>query len=390
MMTTLPMSSMPFSDQERVLYIGLMSGTSLDGVDSVLIDFSAPRWKIVGAFSLPMPTPLRELFLALQQPGQNELHIEALAANALARLYAQCVDALLANVQIHPAHIAALGAHGQTVRHQPGLYDGVGYTRQVINSALLAELSGIDVISDFRSRDIAARGQGAPLVPGFHAHMFASPQETRVVCNIGGVANLTVLPIDSANNPKSIIGFDCGPGNILLDYYAQTYLGKPYDEEGCWAASGHLDAAFLAQLMSESFFKQTPPKSTGRDLFNASWLEKQCDIFGKTPSPVDMQTTLAHCTVQAIAQAAQSYGGDARTLILCGGGAHNTYLVKLLQQALSGWSVMLSDALGVPTQEVEAGAFAWLAWCFMRRAAGNLPGVTGAAGPRVLGAHYPR
>ena len=389
-MTTLPMTSTQSSDQERSLYIGLMSGTSLDGVDSVLLDFSASRWQVIGAFSLPMPTALRELFLSLQQSGYNELHFEALAANALARLYAQCVSELLAGVQVHPAQITALGAHGQTVRHQPGLHDGVGYTRQVINSALLAELSGIDVISDFRSRDIAARGQGAPLVPGFHAHMFASAQEARVVCNIGGVANLTVLPIDSATNPKSIIGFDCGPGNILLDYYAQTYLGKPYDEEGCWAASGQLDTAFLAQLMSESFFKQAPPKSTGRDLFNASWLEKQCDILGKTPSPIDMQATLAHCTAQAIAQAAQSYGGDAHTLILCGGGARNIYLVKLLQQALSGWSVMLSDELGVPTQEVEASAFAWLAWCFMRRAAGNLPSVTGAAGPRVLGAHYPR
>lgn len=389
-MTTLPIRSTQSSNQERVLYIGLMSGTSLDGVDSVLLDFSAPCWQIVGAFSLPMPTKLRELFLSLQQPGHNELHLEALAANALARLYAECVSELLANVHVHPAQIIALGAHGQTVRHQPGLHDGVGYTRQVINSALLAELSGIDVISDFRNRDVAAGGQGAPLVPGFHARMFASEQEARVVCNIGGIANLTILPVDSATNPKSIIGFDCGPGNILLDYCAQKHLGKPYDENGCWAASGRLDAAFLAQLMSEHFFKKTPPKSTGRDLFNSTWLEKQCHLFGTTPVPVDMQTTLTHCTAQAIAQAAQSYGGDARTLILCGGGARNVYLVKLLQQALPDWLVMLSDALGLPIQEVEAGAFAWLAWCFMRGVAGNLPGATGARGPRVLGAHYPR
>lgn len=371
-------------------YLGLMSGTSLDGVDGVLIAIDQSRFTILSKATLSFPSSLRDELLALQHTSHNELHREALAANALTRLYADCAKEILIDANMAATQIHALGAHGQTIRHQPGLYDHIGYTRQTLAPALLAELTGIDVIADFRSRDIAAHGQGAPLAPAFHQYAFASPQETCIVCNIGGIANLTVLPSDCLNYPEKILGFDCGPGNVLLDYWAHKHLGTAYDNQGDWAASGTLHPKLLDVLNREKFLQQMPPKSTGRDLFNENWLINQCHGLNlSTIKPEDVQATLTYFTAQCIAQAAIRHGHAAQRLIVCGGGALNRHLMNLLREMLSNWQILPTDAFGIAAKDVEACAFAWLAWRFVHRLPGNLPSATGARGPRILGALYP-
>ena len=250
-------------------YIGLMSGTSLDGVDAVLVEFggAAQAIQVCGHASQAFSAALRSDLLALNQPGENELHRACLAANGVSDTYAQVTLALLEKTGQKPTSIRALGAHGQTVRHRPGEFDGRGYTVQLLNGALLAELSSMDVVCDFRSRDVAAGGQGAPLVPGFHAAVFNQQGMPQAILNLGGMANLSIMPGDGG-----VRGFDCGPGNVLLDLFAERHLGKAFDDNGAWAATGTVSAALLAQLMEEAFFHRQPPKSTGRDLFNGQWL----------------------------------------------------------------------------------------------------------------------
>ncbi|MBY4898927.1 anhydro-N-acetylmuramic acid kinase [Cupriavidus sp. AU9028] len=370
-------------------YIGLMSGTSMDGVDGVLVDFAGASPAVLAAVHQPFPDALREAFGALQQPGEDEIHREALAANALAHVYADCVKALLGAARLCAGDIIAIGAHGQTIRHRPGRYDGIGYTRQSQHPALLAELSGIDVIADFRSRDIAAGGQGAPLVPALHRALFAAPGEVRVVCNLGGISNISILPpLQGDAGQGTVLGFDCGPANALLDHWIEAHQGLPYDANGDWAASGQVDAALLDVLLAEPYFALPPPKSTGRDLFHPQWLR---DKLGDTPRrPQDVQATLAALTAEAIARDIRRHAPEARRLMLCGGGAHNGYVRTRLAQALPGVTVETTAQHGVPVSQVEALAFAWLARQFMLRVPGNLASVTGAAGPRVLGALYPR
>ena len=370
-------------------YIGLMSGTSMDGADGVLVDLSGPRPVVRAAAHEPFPPALREAFGALQQPGDDEIHREAMAANALARVYAACVATLLRMGQTSAGAVTAIGAHGQTIRHRPGQYDGIGYTRQSQHPALLAELTGIDVVADFRSRDIAAGGQGAPLVPALHAALFGAPDETRVICNIGGISNISIVPAAETRRPVS--GFDCGPGNALLDDWVQRHRGVPFDEDGQWAASGRPDAALLARCLDEPYFRMPPPKSTGRDLFHRHWLQNCLDASGaRVPAPVDVQATLAVLTAEAIARDVRRHAADARRLIVCGGGARNGFVMRQLALALPGVAVQTTDDFGVPVSQVEAIAFAWLARQCVHRAPGNVPTVTGAAGPRVLGAIYPR
>ncbi|MDF3887459.1 anhydro-N-acetylmuramic acid kinase [Cupriavidus basilensis] len=372
-------------------FIGIMSGTSMDGADGVLVDFSGPRPAVLAAAHQPFPAELREAFAALQQPGDDEIHREALAANGLARVYAACVATLLRDAGMAPSAIAAIGAHGQTVRHRPGLYDGVGYTRQSQQPALLAELAGIDVVADFRSRDVAAGGQGAPLVPALHQALFGDAAETRVACNIGGISNISVLPAAGESDAaRPVTGFDCGPGNVLLDYWIDRHLGRPYDADGAWGTSGKVDQALLARLLAEPYFSVAPPKSTGRDLFHPAWLESHLARLGQPLDPADVQATLAALTAEAIARDVRAYAPDAMRLIVCGGGARNRFVMALLARALPGVTVQSSDDLGVPVSQVEGIAFAWLARQMLRRAPGNVPTVTGAAGPRVLGALYPR
>ncbi|MGT2454667.1 anhydro-N-acetylmuramic acid kinase [Cupriavidus basilensis] len=372
-------------------FIGIMSGTSMDGADGVLVDFSGPRPAVLAAAHQPFPAELREAFAALQQPGDDEIHREALAANGLARVYAACVATLLRDAGMAPSAIAAIGAHGQTVRHRPGLYDGIGYTRQSQQPALLAELAGIDVVADFRSRDVAAGGQGAPLVPALHQALFGDAAETRVACNIGGISNISVLPAAGESDAaRPVTGFDCGPGNVLLDYWIDRHLGRPYDADGAWGTSGKVDQALLARLLAEPYFSVAPPKSTGRDLFHPAWLESHLARLGQPLDPADVQATLAALTAEAIARDVRAYAPDAMRLIVCGGGARNRFVMALLARALPGVTVQSSDDLGVPVSQVEGIAFAWLARQMLRRAPGNVPTVTGAAGPRVLGALYPR
>ncbi|MBW8896577.1 MAG: anhydro-N-acetylmuramic acid kinase [Massilia sp.] len=361
------------------LYIGLMSGTSLDGVDGVLADFSGRGIRTLDAAFTPFPAGLRAELMALQAASANELEREALAANALARCYAECVKSL---VVAAPGPIRAVAVHGQTIRHRPEL----GFTRQTNNPALLAELCGIDVIADFRSRDVAAGGQGAPLVPAFHEARFGKRGQVRVVVNIGGIGNISVLHGDGR-----VRGYDTGPGNVLMDLWIARHRNEAYDQDGAWAATGRVDDDLLGLLLDEPYFRQPPPKSTGRDLFHAAWLDAK---LARRPglAPADVQATLTRLTAVSIARAieAETSAQPAQAVYVCGGGAYNGVLLRDIAAALGGRiPVASTDTLGVAPNRVEALAFAWLGYRFLRRQPGNLPAVTGAAGPRILGALYP-
>lgn len=367
--------------------IGLMSGTSLDGVDGVLVDF-AEGTQVLWHASRGFDAALRAELLALNTPdGRDELHRAALAANALARSYAEVVRELLQATGMAPAQIAAIGAHGQTVRHRPQMFDGTGYTLQLNSPALLAELSGVAVVADLRSRDVAAGGQGAPLVPAFHQGVFGRPGETVLVLNIGGIANLSVLAGDG-----TVLGFDCGPGNALMDGWCQAHTGQPYDDGGQWAATGQVLPALLDRLLAEPFLQQPPPKSTGRDLFHADWLAGHLSASATSPAnarPADVQATLTEFTARACAGAVQRFGHGGGELLVCGGGAFNTQLMQRIAALLPGVAVDTTAARGLPPQQVEAAAFAWLARQALLGLPGNLPAVTGARGPRILGAIHP-
>ncbi len=361
------------------VYIGLMSGTSLDGADGVLVDFSSPKIRVLASATRAFSSDFRTELLALNSPSSNELHRAALAANQLAGVYAAVVAALLDQTQLTPKDVRAIGAHGQTVRHQPAQ----GYTTQLNSPALLAERTGIDVVADFRSRDVAAGGQGAPLVPAFHQSVFGQPDQTTMVLNIGGISNLSVLP---ATGP--VLGFDCGPGNALMDAWVAQHTGQRFDDGGQWAASGKLIPELLASLLDEPYLALPPPKSTGRDLFSLTWLAAKLAPFA-AHRPVDVQNTLTEFTAKACITGASSYLNNSKELIVCGGGAFNVYLMQRLQAGLPSLKVTSSDVHGLPPLQVESAAFAWLARQTVRRLPGNLPSVTGAAGLRVLGAIYP-
>jgi anhydro-N-acetylmuramic acid kinase len=367
------------------LYLGLMSGTSLDGIDAVLVDLAGAGLRLLGHRRGEFPVALRAELAALQAPGADELHRAALAAQLLARAYAATLAELLQDCAVPAAQVRAAGVHGQTLRHRPE----AGYTLQLNAPALLAELTGIDVVADFRSRDVAAGGQGAPLVPAFHDALFRAAQG-RAVVNIGGIANLTGLP--PAASPLPVIGFDCGPGNVLLDAWHAQHRGGGFDADGAWAAQGQVDAGLLAALCREPYFGLPPPKSTGRDLFNAAWLSaclKSHDPAARIAA-VDVQATLTRLTAWGIAEALRRHWPRAGEVIVCGGGAYNACLLRLLAQECAPLPVRSSASLGVAPEHVEALAFAWLAREHLARRSGNLPSVTGAAGERVLGALYPR
>ncbi|MFN3885742.1 MAG: anhydro-N-acetylmuramic acid kinase [Aquabacterium sp.] len=369
------------------LYIGLMSGTSLDGVDGVLMRHEQGTWSTLTHAHRPLPPPLRQALLDLNTPGHDELHRSAEAAQALVVLYAAVVHALCTEAEVLPTEVRAIGAHGQTVRHRPDL----AYTWQLNNPALLAELTGIDVVAEFRTRDIAAGGQGAPLVPAFHQALFGQPDRTVAVLNIGGMANVSIL-----RPGQDPLGFDCGPGNALLDLWCETQTGHAYDANGEWGAMGSVREDWLTDALAEPFFSLPPPKSTGRDLFNPGWLARWLAPHGLTDGPLgdaevarDVQATLCELTARSAALALQQHAPDATEVVVCGGGALNGDLMRRLGEQLPGVRVGRSDAHGLDVMQVEAAAFAWLAWRHVARLAGNVPAVTGARGPRVLGALYP-
>lgn len=358
------------------LYVGLMSGTSLDGIDAALVDFGQATPVLLGKHYLPYDQALKNDLLALHLPDNDELHRAQLLGNQLARLYASVVAPLLEQVNSTGQRIKAIGCHGQTIRHRPEH----GYSLQIGNAALLAELTGVTVVSDFRSRDIAAGGQGAPLVPAFHDQVLRHPDIHRVIINIGGISNLTDL------NPRApITGFDCGPGNLLLDAWCMQHLGKPYDYDGAWAASGKILPALLESMLTEPYFTLPSPKSTGRDLFNMAWLHEK--ITGKEAA-ADVQATLLELTCRVITQAVQQRGADVKEIYLCGGGAHNQAMLERLVALLPESRVQTTDALGIDSDYLEAVAFAWLAQQTLQDRPANLPLVTGAKHPCILGAVY--
>lgn len=368
----------------NTLTIGLMSGTSLDGVDAVLLACSGHGMQCLGHTHLAFAPALRQALDALNQPGTNELHRAALAGNALAHTLAQAVTLLLQRTQTPKHRVNAIGAHGQTVRHQPGQHDGTGYTWQVLQPALLAELTGIDVIADWRAADIAAGGQGAPLVPPFHQQAFGVPGEALLVLNVGGFANLTAL---HANG--TVVGHDTGPGNTLMDAWCQQHLDQAFDTDGRWAATGQVHQALLTALLSEPFFSQPPPKSTGRDTFHMDWLQRHLKRLPEPPAAADVQATLLALTARSVVQAIELHNIPGVPLVVCGGGARNVTLMRTLGQMLPGRAVNDSQVHGFAPETVEAAAFAWLAHRHVLGLPGNLPAVTGAKGPRVLGARYP-
>lgn len=366
------------------LYVGLMSGTSLDGVDGVLAEFSGARPHVLAHVAAPLPGGLRSELLALTSAGVDELHRAALAGNALMRVYARVVAQLLERSALAPHSVRAIGAHGQTVRHRPQEFDSSGYTLQLCNAALLAELTGVQVIADFRSRDVAAGGQGAPLAPFFHQAVFGCEGQTVGVLNLGGISNLTLL-----YDNGTMLGFDCGPANALLDGWCARHQGQPFDAAGAWAASGRPVPGLLAAFRGEPYFHREPPKSTGRDLFNLGWLEGHLTAIRDPLSPADVQATLAELTATTCAEQVIRLAPGMSRLMVCGGGALNAHLMHRLQALLGGIPVTSTGDAGLPPQQVEATAFAWLARKAVRREKLDLTNTTGARGARVLGAIYP-
>ncbi len=361
-----------------------MSGTSLDGVDAVLVDFDGPTPVVLGHCSAALPAALKAELLALNTPSDNELHRAALAANALVRVYAEQVKAVLQQCDVDATAVSAIGAHGQTVRHRPQEFDGTGYTLQLNSPALLAELCGITVVADFRSRDVAAGGQGAPLVPPFHQAFFGEIAPQIGVLNIGGISNITLV---GCQPNKPLLGFDCGPGNALMDTWCHQHTGASFDRDGAWAAGGAVIAPLLARMLGEPFFQRKPPKSTGRDLFNTAWLQGHLQGF-ENASPQDVQATLTELTARSCSQIIETSASNLNTLIVCGGGALNLHLMHRITALLPQCQVHTSDHYALPPLQVEATAFAWLAKQAVERRPGSVPDVTGAQGPRILGALY--
>lgn len=354
-----------------------MSGTSLDGVDAVLAEISSTgHTRLIRSHYLPYADSLRTRLLALHSSQTNELHLAACAANDLAHLYATAVKELLDG---HTLPVRAIGCHGQTLRHCPA----DGYTLQIGNAALLTELTNITVVADFRSRDIAAGGQGAPLVPAFHVQM-RHPDIHRVIANIGGIANISDLPANG-----TVRGWDTGPGNMLLDAWIKRHRGEHFDRNGAWAASGTVQANLLDTLLNHAYLKQAPPKSAGREQFNLDWLDTTLSAMNQAIAPADVQATLLEFTAVSLSDAVKHECSGAQELYVCGGGAHNGLLMQRMSACLPGIQVMSTTALGIDPDWVEALAFAWLARQTMHHAPGNLPSVTGARGERILGAIYP-
>jgi len=398
----------PKLNEEPEHFIGLMSGTSLDGVDGVVVRWNHSGLQVLAHHHLPFDDALKAEFLKLNVSGPDELHRAALAGNALAKLYAQVVQQLLAKQKLSPHQVQAIGAHGQTVRHQPLAFDGVGYSLQIQNPSLLAELTGIAVVADFRSRDLAAGGQGAPLVPAFHQAVFGAAAATvttngangangssspTLVLNLGGMSNLTVIPSKATleyhpSLSPQVLGFDCGPGNVLMDGWCQLHTGAAFDQDGQWASQGQVHHGLLKLLLDEPFFKQAPPKSTGRDLFQMDWLHAQLEHH-KAIAPADVMATLTELTAFVCSQEAKRCSNSAALLMVCGGGAFNSHLMQQLQAHLPDWRVCATSEFGLPPMQVEAAAFAWLARQRLNHETSSLKSVTGAQGARVLGSVYP-
>ncbi|MDO9945539.1 anhydro-N-acetylmuramic acid kinase [Glaesserella parasuis] len=363
--------------------LGVMSGTSLDGVDLALVNFSQTP-KLIAADFTPMPDTLRVALSQLVKKGETSLQTLGELDHQLALLYADSIQWFLAKHQLNADDIVAVGCHGQTVWHSPkGQYP---FTMQIGDMNLLAARTGITTVGDFRRRDMAFGGQGAPLVPAFHQEVFSSPERLTVVLNIGGISNISVL-----NPNQQTIGYDVGAGNTLLDIWIEKHLGKRYDANGEWARTGKIHSALLALLLDEPFFQLPPPKSTGRELFNLEWLEHKLTQIEPLPAE-DVQATLVEFTVQSIVQALRQIENPNAyhsVLLVCGGGAKNPLIMERLQTHLIDWQVSTTTEYGLDVDYVEAAAFAWLAYQRIHNLPANLPSVTGATQEVSLGAIFP-
>ena len=354
------------------LMIGVMSGTSLDGIDIALTEIHRNKVSVIDFYHINYAKKVKENILKLHFPNNNELENSHVLSNELARLTGKAINRLLKKNNLMPSQIKGVGYHGQTVRHKPDK----GYSIQIGNADLLAEITHLDVVSNFRNRDIAAKGQGAPLVPAFHKYLFYSKSKNRVIVNIGGISNITYLPISG-----KIVGFDCGPGNILMDHWIKLNYDLNFDKNGIWAKKGTVIDNLLTYFLKDKFFKQKPPKSTGRDHFNLEWIKKG---IKKNYSSQDVQRTLLELTAISISNAIKKNCQKADELYLCGGGAKNKYLVEILKNK-TNLVVQSTNALKLPEQQVEAVAFAWLANQTLNHKFNNSPDVTGSKGLRILG-----
>lgn len=363
-------------------YIGLMSGTSMDGVDAVLVKFEGDKLTLIDTHTEPLPSHLLSGLQRLCQSGSHdEINYLGTLDRSVGQLFAKAVNALVSKADIDKAHIKAIGSHGQTVRHMPNLE--MGFTLQIGDPNTIAALTDIDVIADFRRKDIALGGQGAPLVPAFHQQSFAQTGSKRIILNIGGISNITYLPGDAS----AVIGFDNGPGNTLIDTWIKQIKDEPYDDDGQWAASGKTDVKLLNQMLSHAYFSLSAPKSTGRELFNQAWLEQQTADFGYLDE-ADIQSTLLDLTCHSIANDCLKLA-DKAELFVCGGGAFNLELLRRLAKLLPHYHIDTTAALGIDPQWVEGIAFAWLAKRYHDSLPGNLPAVTGASRLAVLGGLFP-
>jgi anhydro-N-acetylmuramic acid kinase len=367
-------------DEASGLYIGLISGTSADGIDAALVRFEQDRPQLVHALTHPWPNALRAQILRVAQ-DETRLDLDAYGHLdvAIGQLFAEATQQLLQQSRTQAPDVRAVGSHGQTIRHRPtGAHP---FTLQIGDASVIAERCDIDVVADFRRADVAAGGQGAPLLPAVHAMLLARPDHARVVLNLGGIANITVL---AANG--HVLGFDTGPANGLMDAWCQRHRGEAFDRNGVFAASGRVDETLLAQLLSDPYFALPPPKSTGREHFHLGWLDAQ--LGATSLSPADIQATLLELTARSVAEAIAQQVGNEADVLLCGGGVHNDALVQRLRKHLAPRVLSSTAAYGVDPDYLEATAFAWLARQRLLGLPGNLPAVTGARGPRVLGAVY--
>ena len=358
------------------LLLGVMSGTSLDGIDIVLIDQNNRNIKIIEFIHISYNEDIKKRLLLLHLDQKSDLRHSIEMSLDHARLTANGIKKVLKKNKLQAKDVKCIGYHGQTIRHYPEN----GYSVQVGSANLLSELTNITVVSDFRNRDIAAGGQGAPLVPAFHNEFFFKKNKNRLIINIGGISNITYLPTS-----KNIIGFDCGPGNILLDHWVKFQQNKNFDNLGRWAKSGEIIEDLLLKFQKDSFFKKIPPKSTGRELFNLDWLNK-FDI--KNYPTEDIQRTLLELTVVTINESIRKFCSSVDEIYICGGGSKNKFLVERLE-VITGVTINTTDKLNIPSQQVEAIAFAWLAKKCIKKQFNNSPTITGSSGPRILGTiHY--
>ncbi|WP_116368897.1 anhydro-N-acetylmuramic acid kinase [Parahaliea mediterranea] len=369
------------------LFIGLMSGTSVDGIDCALTRITPAGVELLATCEHPIADDTRRRITAISQRGDNEIERMGALDRELGELFASATLALLEQSGHRAEDIRAIGSHGQTIRHLPPSVHRppeYGFTLQIGDPNTIAERTGITTVADFRRRDIATGGEGAPLAPAFHAAAFAAQGLSRVILNIGGIANASLL--DGAGGVR---GFDTGPGNTLLDHWVQRHQGRPYDRDGQWAAEGEVDSVLLAQLLAHDFLARTGPRSTGKEAFNLAWLDQQLQQLPHSPEPQAVQSTLAEFTAASIAESIAREAGPLDEVYVCGGGARNTDLMRRLYRRLSPARLDTTAALGIDPEWVEAAAFAWLAWRTLGGLAGNVPAVTGANRDVVLGGIYP-